>query len=512
MNKNILLKLKKPIIIHPFLFAIFPIIFLFSVNVDSVLPEEIILPLFLVIAVTFLIWIALGFLLKNRIKSGFIVSLGLAIFFSYGHIYIILDEFQPNFSNFFLIIPTLVLFGLGSFYFIRTKNPLNNATTIVNGISVALIIISFVGIGEYFMTDSYSSTEIENKLEKNISVNGDISKFPDVYYIILDGYAGSESLQKIVNYDNSDFLDFLTKKGFYVASESFSNYEKTLLSIPSTLNMNYLNNFIGDDKLSLTARGKILEMARENTVFEKFKSKGYTIYTILAGSGLVKDFNEADFVLCKQKNLLASDFNNMLIRLTMLNLIHAKTYADDARETILCGFTELDKMADRNDKPKFVYSHIVMPHRPFIFGPNGEPIAPKFLTPDDHWGIWDTELFLGQLEFTNKKMKSVIEKLIDTNTPPIIIIQSDHGMRGAAYANNEYDINLKKFNNLKAYYFPEKGRNIEFETTTNVNSFRVLFNLYFDEQYKLLEDKIYIVGYEGWDRNSTDVTDILIKK
>ena len=85
---------KKSLVIHPFLFAIFPIIFLFSVNVNSIFPEEIILPLFLVIGVTFLIWIALGFLLKSRIKSGFIVSIGLVLFFSYGHIYILLDDLQ----------------------------------------------------------------------------------------------------------------------------------------------------------------------------------------------------------------------------------------------------------------------------------------------------------------------------------------------------------------------------------------------------------------------------------
>ena len=210
MNKNILLKLKNPIIIHPFLFAIFPIIFLFSQNLN-VEPEEIVLPLLIAIIVTLVIWIVLSFLLKNRIKSGFIVSLGLVLFFSYGHIYIMMDPHLPNISDFFFIIPTLVLFGLGSFYFIRTKNPLNNPTKIVNGIAVALVIMSLVGAGEYFMTNNYSPNEIENNLENNISQNRDNSKFPDVYYIILDGYAGSESLQRIANFDNSNFIDFLTE-------------------------------------------------------------------------------------------------------------------------------------------------------------------------------------------------------------------------------------------------------------------------------------------------------------
>jgi len=83
---EIILYLKRPLIIHPFLFAIYPIIALFSFNVDYVFPQEIILPLFFVITITFVIWIVLGYLLKSRIKSGFIVSIGLVLFFSYVYI------------------------------------------------------------------------------------------------------------------------------------------------------------------------------------------------------------------------------------------------------------------------------------------------------------------------------------------------------------------------------------------------------------------------------------------
>jgi len=128
-------KMNRTIVIHPFLFAIFPIIFLFSFNVNSVFPEEIIFPLFLVIAVTFLIWVVIGFLLKSKIKSGFIVSIGLVLFFSYGHIYILLDEFQKDsdFSHFVLIIPALVLVALGTYFFIKTKKSLYKAITKNNG-------------------------------------------------------------------------------------------------------------------------------------------------------------------------------------------------------------------------------------------------------------------------------------------------------------------------------------------------------------------------------------------
>ena len=51
----------------------------------------------------------------------------------------------------------------------------------------------------------------------------------DIYYIIVDGYASSSTLEEIYGYDNHEFTDYLTERGFYVASESRSNYAKSTL-------------------------------------------------------------------------------------------------------------------------------------------------------------------------------------------------------------------------------------------------------------------------------------------
>ena len=91
-------------------------------------------------------------------------------------------------------------------------------------------------------------------------------------------------------------------------------------------------------------------------------------------------------------------------------------------------------------------------------------------------------MYLEQLKFSSKKISDVVNKLTDTDTPPIIIIQSDHGPRVGA-THNDYEWMLRHFNNFEAYYFPGKSRNLELETTTAVNTFRILFNLYFDENY-----------------------------
>ena len=496
-------------VVHPFLLSIFPITFLFFQNV-GIDPEEMVLPLLIVLIFTFVIWIVLGFVLKNKIKSGFIVSLGLVIFFSYGHIYIVLDAFRPNLSHFILIIPFIGLFGLGSYYFIKTKNPLDNATKIVNGVAVVFIILSLLGGGEYFMTESSSTNKLENDPKKNVFQSTDPNEFPDVYYIILDGYAGPESLKTLSDYDNSDFLNFLTEKGFYISSNSFSNYEQTEFSIPSTLNMKYLNYLFDESKGSKKLKTELIEISRDNPVFKNFKSKGYTIYALELGSPHTKEMKNVDFRLCMEGDLTVTEFHTMLIRTTILNPIQGDMFSSHNRERILCGFSELSEMVNRSDSPKFVFAHLMIPHQPYVFGPNGEPLISKILTLEEKTDPKDLHLYLGQLQFVNIKMKEVLEKLTEIENPPIIIIQSDHGGRVFESENN-YESILSYLNNFKAYYFPDEGRNIEFETTTPVNSFRILFNLLFDDEYELLEDRIYkITWIEGQPKSMKDVMDNLV--
>ena len=66
------------------------------------------------------------------------------------------------------------------------------------------------------------------------------------------------------------------------------------------------------------------------------------------------------------------------------------------------------------------------------------------------------------------------EILSKSDVAPIIILQGDHG--------NEHKI-------LNAYYFPREDYDLLYETISPINSFRIVFNLYFDADYELLEDE-----------------------
>ena len=110
-----------------------------------------------------------------------------------------------NIGNYFiLLIPFSTIFILGMYYLIKTKNRLNNISKILNIFSIVLIlaITSYVGI------NNLESNEINNykKFELLSLPDSEQTNHPDIYYIILDEYAGTASLQKDFNFDNSEFI------------------------------------------------------------------------------------------------------------------------------------------------------------------------------------------------------------------------------------------------------------------------------------------------------------------
>ena len=131
--------------IHPFLFAIFPIILLYSQNIYLLPIEEIIIPILLVVGLTTISWIILNYFLKNMLKAGLIISLFLVTFFSYGHVYNILNEI--SFLGFdigrhmFVLVPFFVVLILGIIYLLKTKRRLNNLSSVVNVISITAVLV-----------------------------------------------------------------------------------------------------------------------------------------------------------------------------------------------------------------------------------------------------------------------------------------------------------------------------------------------------------------------------------
>jgi hypothetical protein len=91
----------------------------------------------------------------------------------------------------------------------------------------------------------------------------------------------------------------------------------------------------------------------------------------------------------------------------------------------------------------------------------------------------------------------------------VIILQADHGPGAYLdYESMEHTCLKERFSILNAYYFPGQDRDILYTSVTPVNSFRMLFDSYFNTDLGLIKDRSY---YSPWSRpyDFIDVTDVI---
>src|SRR3989338_2021062 len=121
---------KKLWILHPFLFAVFPVLFLLSHNIYQTAPQAAVIPAILVLFATVIIFRALLFFLKDGGKSAFITSFFLLIFFSFGHVRNTVENVTiaglDIGRNRYVFLIFALLFVLSVFWTVLTKKNLYN--------------------------------------------------------------------------------------------------------------------------------------------------------------------------------------------------------------------------------------------------------------------------------------------------------------------------------------------------------------------------------------------------
>ncbi|KKR23110.1 MAG: hypothetical protein UT54_C0057G0007 [Candidatus Daviesbacteria bacterium GW2011_GWB1_39_5] len=480
--------------LHPLLFAAFPILAFYTKNIHKVRFDRIILPLEFSIGFTLGLWLFLNGLIKDRYKTSLLVTYFLLLFYSYGQVYKVLDGFlvkngEKDISLFVLWSAFLLI---GSFLIIKFGRKLRGLEVFPLVTGGILVLVSLIQIAGYNLNNNkvlfaYNDTTKTNKQLNNLNQNFPvITDRPDIYYIILDGYASNEVLKNIYGYDNINFVNFLESKDFNIAYNAHSNYALTHLSLASSLNMKYVSY--------LTDQIAAINMIKDNEVLKILKSKDYQAVHFNSGWVGTQENNFADLnVSCGVSNQFIATF----LKTTMLRTFNGMYLSDKARDRVLCTFSQLASIRENVDGPMFVFAHIVSPHPPYLFGPNGEQVkltAENKVTGLDTWQ--DRKDYLNQLLFINKMVMDLVRKLtFGRENSPIIIIQADHGSASTP-GMEEYNPDLiqERMRPFIAYKLPDKEK-FTYDNLTPVNIFRLIFNNYFNARYELLEDKYYFSNY-----------------
>jgi hypothetical protein len=450
---------------YPIVFSTYPILALLAANIGQVKAGAGLRPLLISVGVTSVLFVLLYLIFRNWHRAGFLLTLLLVLFFSYGHLYIILDEKYPNF-NFSPWKQTPSASGL-------------------NVIALGLVTVSLVQISSTSTPRSAHALGAEHAPVESDLVRPENP--PDVYFFLLDSYGRADLLLQAYGYDNSEFIRELEKRGFYVPKCSQSNYVRTELSLGSSLNMQYLPDLSN----SFNKRSVLWDSLQHSAVRYNFESMGYETVNFETGFAWL-DLSDADhFISPPPISSGMSEFEGLFLRTTLARYAQNLGWVDP--DAILGdGFRDRFKNVFNNietitkmPQSTFSYIHVISPHPPFVFDPEGNPTYPP-----DFWNEqrqYPPDLYAkgyqNQLTYLNKNvLKAVDTILANSKTPPIIIFQGDHG----PWLQPKF----KRFWILNAYYFPGHNDAL-YPTISPVNTFRLVFNTYFGGKYDMLKDISY---------------------
>jgi len=403
---------------------------------------------------------------------------------------------------------------------------------LLNVTALVLVAVPAVGIVFHETRTALRDVDIGQVSIENLDWAGS-GDLPDIYYLVFDRYPGGQTLSDVFGFDNSEFVDYLTDRGFSVASESVANYSRTRSSLASTLNMRYINYPTEEVGADFEDVGPMYSLIQHHEVWRILKSQGYE-YVHFGSWWWPTATNEHADVVINYGDVHGLDrsisipvpylmpefyrmpeFSRLVFKTTVLYHAYVKlNFMEDDRRMhwrrVLYKFDKLAEMPMR-EGPTFVFAHMLLPHPAFVFDRDG-----GFVSREEAEARTRQENFVDQLVFTNSKLVELIDGILArSDVPPIIILQSDEGPYppGTDYPwfawEEATDEQFKeKMRVMNAYYFPGVDTSVLYPSITPVNSFRVLFNLYFGADFELLADRCY--GFrKGRPFDFFEITDVV---
>ena len=514
---------RRPFILHPLLFALYPGLALLAHNRTQLDPAESLRALALSIAGAGLVWLMASWLARSTSVGALLTSLAVVLFFTYGHVYYLVRGLPwLSFSlgrHRFLLLAWLIVLALGTWAAFRVRRP-QAVHAALNWGAVGALLLPVIQLGAPILLTNLGGIPEPVEAQPVATTSG--TTRPDIYFVVLDAYAREDVLREVFGYENAGFLDSLRQAGFYVADGSHSNYAQTSLSLSSVLNLDYVEGFLPAGAPRADPLAPLFKAIADSRLQSTLESLGYT--TIAFASGFRgTELREAGLYLTPGDQALQAmgalgginAFEGMLIQTSAGLLVTTalgqlpETLRRDLqmpyrahRARILFALDELPEVTALPG-PKFVFVHIVSPHPPFVFGPNGEPVENTdayTLRNGVFLGSRQTyvERYRDQVVYLNGRVESLLPALISGSPSPVVIILSDHGPDASSVGGEPSAVAYldERLSNLIAVRMGDCPDDELYSSLTPVNIFRIVLNACFDAGLELLPDRVFLSAYD----------------
>ena len=487
--------------LHPLLAAAYPVLFLFATNAaEQVTIEPLWRPLALSVAVAAIVLLDLRLIVGDWHRAALLTTVLVIGFFGYGHVWNAVDERMQ--SQWSLIGAWALLIAAALYAAWRLRRFAAVVTPALNLAAAILLLINGWGVTQAVVALAGTEPPPDSDLTA-LALDPANGERPDVYYIILDRYAGETALADSFGFDNEPFLEALEERGFEVARDAHANYIKTPLSLVSSLNMEFLDaEALKRAQEEGSDRGPIHRALRDRLgVPAALRELGYE-YVHVANWWEPSATNVDATRVFRYAG--QDEFTTVLSETTLLRAFNGPESAptDPYDWRVLYAHTRyaLDTLDEVPGipGPKFVFAHLLIPHDPYVFDVDGSFTGRAAVAERGR-----TESYVRQLQYANSRVIETIDRIIEeSDGEAIIMLQSDEGPFPERYADDEWgfrwrtatDAELEeKFGILFAMRVPEA--NLEDagfnDAMTPVNAFRVIFNARFGTDLPMLPDRTW---------------------
>ena len=495
---------------YPWPIAAIPILHFLTSNPLHFAPIEAVAPLIIVLVVVTGSVVGLRLILKDWHRPAAATAAVTVIFFGYGHVEGALDG---NVDERVLFAGAAMLGAAAAVTIVRAGAWAAHGTRFLNFAAAVLLVFPVVSLAggmaaSLGRTPADETVELDDRVARLLpsglpSASGD---HPDIYYIILDAYSRHDALG---DFDNTNFLRELERRGFYVAYESTSNYTSSKRSISSSLNMLYLDSMFEQTAMR---DDDLINISRNHALGHILKSLGYTYVHFDSGYIATQESPLADIIVTftpagtlvnermdgsrkshsgVDEPTVSGAFVRALIQSTALKpaIGHRFLLSDRSPYSFWSSRRTLDMFEFLTNpieagRPKFVFAHVNKPHGPATFDQHGNYIeadSPSIAFRNLH----DPSVpdpYIGQVIYINSLVLRMVDGILQgSDHDPIIVVVSDHGV-------NKSDDG--KYLNLAAFHLPQGGVSGLYPSISSVNHFRYILDYYFDLDLGLLEDRM----------------------
>jgi len=424
---------------------------------------------------------------KKELSSSNGSIMFLTIFFLYGPIIDQLIKWDLFGVYHFTLLPALIIFGIYIAYLVSKLK--QQPTILFSNFLIFLVGLLFlynsIGIG-LLEWDNIAAIKNIDQSMGSVSRNANITSSRDIYYIVLDEFAGLDVARDYWKYPKiNEFENFLSDNGFFVSQDSRSTTDNSLKEIAERLNWR--------DYHDVSDINVLYYLISENHTMALLKSLGYTTIAFdqmrselyyPAKTPIIADYNlhhpdsdEGNSVF-QVDSFTVMVFNNTMLRpfteISDIEDLYGPTVKRHINE-VLYSFDTIGKLDDI-PSPKFIYAHLMIPHEPWVFNADG--------TINDSSCFLNWECYFETYLFSIQKTQDLVRDLLANSNPdnlPIIILQSDHGARNTLTNGSQLKGYSKeyKYHILNALFLPGMDNSLLQNNMKPINTFPLIFNHYF---------------------------------